>query len=160
MRGLVVLVVAACAREPAVRPATAPVAPPSTTPLPALGTPAEVQIHAGVYDGYEVDDACRDVGARGVRGLGAHEMPPIVGDGRDFDLWATALQRDTEQTLGPLVLGVGFGIGCRDEDRGFRVYVRRFGEIDAVIEALGRFIRDRELGVRFLIVPSPRIVPL
>lgn len=154
-----VLLLAACAHD-AAAPRPSPPPPPAPAPLPPLGTPAEVHTPAGPYDGYEVDDSCRDPGTRGVRGLGARQLPAITGDGHAFNAWADALGSEAEHALAPIVVGVGFGIGCHDHDRAFTVYVRTYREIDPAIEQLGRFIRDRDLGVRFLVLPAPRIEPL
>jgi hypothetical protein len=150
MRALaIVLLLAGCGpRTAAVRTAAAPF-PPSD-----LGSLSDVRTAAGAIDGIDVVRPC----AYGALGLVAHgaRQPPSLRDADAYNRWATDL-RARLAALGPPVIGVGWGAGCRERDAGPIVYVSHHREIDGVIPRLVRLLRDKDISVS-LAVSVPQVV--
>jgi hypothetical protein len=102
---------------------------------------------AGSYDGYDVIAPCNQWGLVGVRGRGERRTTS------DDELGQ--LRQRVRQAVGPLVVGVGYGMGCRQGQIGLTVYVRRYGDVDRTVAALGRLLRDAKLGDEFVVLLQP-----
>lgn len=113
------------------------------TPPREIGDRTEVHTAAGPRPGYVVRTCRRDDAILGVDCLGttkAHGQTELA-----------ALHAELEALMKPTSVGVGFGLGCDESDRGFRVYVNRYAEVDAVAERAGALCVERNLRARFSI---------
>ncbi len=116
---------------------------PPRSPPREVGDRSEVHTAAGDRQGYVVRTCQRDESILGVDCLGTR-----TSHGQsEFD----ALHADIETLMKPIAMGVGYGIGCDERDRGFRVYVNHYSEVDAAVERAGELCTQRDLSVRFSI---------
>ena len=107
---------------------------------------------SAVLDGVDVITQCRDAGSVGVIAHGRRQPPAVVGDGAAHNHWADDVRARTQAELGSVVVGVGWGLGCRDGAVGPTVYVGRYGDIDATVARLAAFARREDLGVPFVVM--------
>lgn len=119
------------------------------SPPPDIGTPADIGVRASSAPEVDVVVACRESGV-GISGRGEGQKPPRT-DPDVFNRWADSIRERLEAELSPLSAGVGYGVGCADQDRGHRVYVRHYKDIDPVAQRVRAFVVRERLGAHFFV---------
>lgn len=124
----------------------------------SLDAPTEIHTLASSDSTIDVLVACRSPGV-GMVSRGEHRKPDRA-DATAFNRWADHIRAQIEAELGELTPGVGFGVGCTDDARGPRVYVRRYADIDPVVERLRAFlIRERlEVSLYVTVMGHPQLL--
>ena len=125
--------------------------PPAEATAEDRGSPHEVLTTKAVIDGIDLVVPCSQPGDVGVVGHGRESAPPVEGDGSAYNRWASEIADRTHAALGKRVLGVGWGVGCRDDEVGPRVYVARYADVDATVVGVVAFAREHDLNLSFLV---------
>lgn len=133
------LLLVACGSEPQVLVARRPSSP---KPPRDVGNRAEVRTAPGGRIGFSVRECHRDDAILGVDCSGAVSPPTTQVESAKF-------HDELEAAMKPSAVGVGYGIGCDEADRGFRVYVRRYADVDAAVERAGQLCVERNTTARF-----------
>ena len=115
---------------------------PTTTPSPPIvhGSRADMTTRAGVFDGYVVEDRCRERDCFGVRGSGATWFEgdkPLVGfdDATTRERWRGMI---TDAIARPSVGSSGFGGYCREG--GLFVELDDWRDLDGAIAHVGALL--------------------
>lgn len=115
--------------------------PPPHTPRD-VGSSSEVHTPSGARTGFSVRECHRDDAIRGVDCLGATTVPRTQIELAKF-------HAELDASMKPAAVGIGYGIGCDEADRGFRVYVPRYADVDAAVERAGQLCVERNTTARF-----------
>jgi hypothetical protein len=124
---------------------------PSAQPQ-VLGVPADMRTLPGTYDGYEVFRSCEDGAGEylsliAVIGTGSVEFPFLAkgfdsNGNLDRDL-KEQFRREAEAAAGAFIHGTGFGVPCRGAKLAFHMDLADWRQVDAVIDGLGKWLRQK-----------------
>jgi hypothetical protein len=115
---------------------------PAPGPPVDIGSISDVETLAGPRTGFSVRECRREDAIRGVDCLGSIASP-------HSQRGLTQLHDVIDRAMRPTARGVGFGLGCDESDRGFRVYVEHHAAIDAAIERAGQLCVELDTRARF-----------
>lgn len=120
------------------------------------GSAQDITTQASSTDTLDIVVTCREPGV-GLTSKGTVSMPNPQTSADEYNRRAQDIQRQLQTELGPLTSGVGWGIGCDDGRVGPRVYVPKYGQIDAAVQATARWLERHNLQLHVLVCMTPRM---
>jgi hypothetical protein len=119
-----------------------------------VGSPSDVKIRAGKYDGYEIHRVCTNgSGTASVIGLG-HRRPEFLSTkempAAKESFRAEALAVAQAKSL----VASGFGVHCADHRGAFLIDLYDFREVDPILERLGTWMARQDLGLEIVLLVS------